>query len=133
MSATASWEGLLRTPHPCDHLVQLYNDEAFLARAVSLFVGMGLADGEGAVIVATPEHVDLFKKTLRGAGLAVDVLIEREQLLFFDARTCLARFMVDGMPDRDKFVNLVRAALTHLGNDPLVRRSARLAIEFVVR
>jgi hypothetical protein len=107
MSATASWEGLLRTPHPCDHLVQLYNDEAFLARAVLLFVGMGLADGEGAVIIATPEHVNLFKKSLRGAGLDVDALIEREQLLFFDAKTCLAEFMVDGMPDRDKFVDLV--------------------------
>ncbi len=114
MSATASWEGLLRTPHPCDHLVQLYNDEAFLARAVSLFVGIGLADGEGAVIIATPEHVTLFRKSLRGAGLDVDALIEREQLLFFDAKTCLAEFMVDAMPDRDKFVNLVTPVFTRI-------------------
>jgi DcmR-like sensory protein len=107
MSATASWEGLLRTPNPCDHLVQLYNDDVFLARAVSMFIGLGLADGEGAVIICTPEHAELFKKSLRTAGLDVNALIERDQLLILDARACLAEFMVDGMPDGDKFVNLV--------------------------
>jgi hypothetical protein len=107
MTATTSWEGLLRTPHPCDHLAQLYNDDVFVARAVSLFIGLGLADGEGAVIIATPPHVELFKKSLRGAGLDVAAPVEREQLLVFDAQTCLSRFMVDGMPDRDKFVNLM--------------------------
>lgn len=105
MSAVPSWEGLLRTPHPCDHLVQLYTDEIFLSRAVSLFIGLGLADGEAAVIIATPEHVELFKKSLRAAGLDVATLVAREQLLLLDARTRLAEFMVDGMPDRDKFVN----------------------------
>jgi hypothetical protein len=65
MTVSSSWEGLLRTPHPCDHLVQLYNHEAFLARAVALFTGVGLADGEGAVVIATAGHVDLFKKSLR--------------------------------------------------------------------
>jgi hypothetical protein len=59
------------------------------------------------VIIATPEHADLFKKSLRATGLDVAALIEREQFVVFDARTCLAELMVDGMPDRDKFVNLV--------------------------
>lgn len=43
MSVAPSWEGLLRTPHPCDHLVQLYTDDAFLTRAVAVFVGLGTA------------------------------------------------------------------------------------------
>ena len=107
MSVMSSWEGLLRTPHPCDHLVQLYTDDAFLTRCVSLFVGIGLADGEGAVIIATPEHVALFDKSLRAAGLDVDALVERQQLILLDAKTCLAQFMVDGMPVKDKFVDLV--------------------------
>jgi MEDS: MEthanogen/methylotroph, DcmR Sensory domain len=109
MTATPSpsWEGLLRTPHPCDHLVQLYNDDAFLARAVSLFTGLGLSDGEGAVIIATPEHAELFKKSLRAAALDVDAMIARHQLQIFNAQSSLDQFMVDGMPDRDKFVGLV--------------------------
>ncbi len=107
MTVASSWEGLLRTPHPCDHLVQLYTDEAFLVRAVSLFTGLGLADGEGAVVIATPEHADLFTKSLRSAGLDVEAMIARDQLLVFDARTSLSQFMVDGMPDREKFRNLV--------------------------
>ena len=107
MSVAPSWEGLLRTPHPCDHLVQLYNDDAFLTRAVSLFIGLGLAEGEGAVVIATPEHVELFTSSFRSARLDVAALVSRQQLIVFDAKTCLAQFMVDGMPDRDKFLNLV--------------------------
>jgi hypothetical protein len=107
MTATPSWEGLLRTPHPCDHLVQLYNDDVFLTRAVSLFLGLGLSDGEGAVIIATPEHAGLFDKSLRSAGLDVAAMIARHQLQVFDASSCLDQFMVDGMPDRDRFVSLV--------------------------
>lgn len=117
MSAPPSWEGLLRTPHPCDHLVQLYTDDAFLSRAVSLFIGLGLADGEAAVIIATPEHVELFKKSLRAAGLDVAALVEREQFVLLDATTCLAEFMVDGMPDRDKFVNLVMPVFARIRAD----------------
>ena len=114
MSAATSWEGLVSTPHPCDHLVQLYNDDAFLTRSVSLFIGLGLAGGEGAVIIATPEHRELFKKSLTGAGIEVGALIEREQCVFVDAETCLAHFMADGMPDRDKFVNLVMPLLARV-------------------
>jgi hypothetical protein len=107
MSVSPSWEGLLRTPHPCDHLVQIYNDDAFLSRAVSLFIGLGLADGDGAVIIATPEHIELFEKSFRAARLDVAALVARQQLIVLDATTCLAHFMVDGRPDRDKFLDLV--------------------------
>jgi hypothetical protein len=114
MSVSTSWEGFLRAPHPCDHVVQLYTDDAFLARAVSLFIGRGLADGEGAVIIATPEHVELFKKALRDARPDVGALVDREQLVFLDAKTCLAQFMVDGMPDGGKLVNLTTPILARV-------------------
>lgn len=110
-TATATWEGLLRTPHPCDHLVQLYTDDAFLARAVAHFVGVGLAQGEAAVIIAIPAHVALFTERLRKAGVDVAAALAREQLLVFDAHACLAAFMVDGTPDRADFFSLVMPVL----------------------
>jgi hypothetical protein len=105
--ATPAWESLLRTPHPCDHLVQLYNDEGFLGRAVTYFITPGLLDGEAAAIIAIPEHVVLFKEQFRRARVDVAQAIERGQLFFLDADTCLSKFMVDGMPDRAKFNDLV--------------------------
>ena len=54
MSSPPPWQPLLRGAQPCDHIVQLYTDEAFLTRAVTQFIGAGLLAGEAAVIIATP-------------------------------------------------------------------------------
>jgi hypothetical protein len=102
------WESLLRTPAPCDHIVQLYSDEAFFARAVALFLQSGFVAGEGAVVIATPAHVASVKAAL---GKAVLARLGRGQLTFVDAQHCLSRFMVDGTPDREKFFTVVNAVL----------------------
>jgi hypothetical protein len=47
MASTPSWQSLLGAPGPCDHVVRLYKDEPFLARAVTHFVASGLGTGEG--------------------------------------------------------------------------------------
>ena len=108
MNATTSWETLLRTPRPGDHLIQLYTDEAFLAQAVAQFVGRGLAEGAAAVVIATPAHVHAFTARLAAGGLDVPEIVRRGQLVVHDAEGCLATFMVDGMPDRAAFFRLVR-------------------------
>src|SRR5213593_889288 len=53
LSPPQSWERLLRTPHPRDHVVQLYTDDHFLGRAVAHFLGGGLRYGDGAVITTS--------------------------------------------------------------------------------
>lgn len=108
---TTAYADQLRQPHACDHLVQLYTDEAFLARVVAEFLGSGLVAGEAAVIIATPGHAALFRRELASTGLDVARAEAGGQLVIRDARTCLDRFMVDGMPDRDRFFALVRSLL----------------------
>lgn len=81
-------------PNPREHFIQLYTDDAFLARAVADFVGAGLAEGQAAVIMATPPHVDGLTEQLATRGLDVSAARARDQLIFVDAECCLARFMV---------------------------------------
>jgi MEDS: MEthanogen/methylotroph, DcmR Sensory domain len=107
MTTTPTWESLFRAPHPCDHFVQLYTDDGFLARGVAQFVGRGLADGEGAIIIATPEHVALFADAFGERGVDVADTVRRGQLVLADAEDCLAKFMVDGMPDRGAFLGIL--------------------------
>ena len=102
-----TWERLLDAPAACDHLVQLYTDDAFLARAVVHFVRAGFALGEAAVIIATPGHIALFGEHLPDLTEALD----RRQLVVLDAGECLKTFMVDGMPDRQAFVSTVSTVL----------------------
>jgi len=111
MNAPSSWKTSLRTPQACDHVVQLYSEPGFLASAVAHFVGSGLAAGEAAIIIATPDHVGLFARALTRQGFEVARLADKRQLLILDAESCLARFMVDGTPDRALFRSLIEDAL----------------------
>ena len=108
------WQSLLRTPQPCDHLIQLYTDEAFFARVVSEFLETGFADGAGAVVMATPAHVEAITARLAGARIDVAAALARRQLVVADAEATLAEFMVDGMPDRAKFVAAITPALDRI-------------------
>lgn len=114
MNTPGSWEQLLGTPMPRDHVVLLYRDEAFLARAMAHFLGTGLARGESAVVVATPAHAALFTGHLAAAGVGVRDLVQRQQLIVLDAEECLAQFMSDGTPDRAAFGVIVKGLLERI-------------------
>jgi len=110
VASAPPWQTLLRSAQPCDHIVQLHTDDGFLTRAVTQFVGAGLLAGETAVIVATPPHIRALDAQL---GLQVDVagVRARDQLLVFDAETCLAGLLVNGQLDREQFRGFVNAML----------------------
>src|SRR5262245_65852906 len=88
MTPPPSWESLLRTPHPRDHVVQLYTDDHVLDRAVAHFLGGGLRDGDAAVIIATPAHVRLFTERFTAVGVGVQEPVDRGQLVSPDAEPC---------------------------------------------
>ena len=110
MESTQPWHELFRTPAPCDHVIQLYTDEAFLTRAISQFIGVGLDQGEGSVVIATPAHLRAVTRAL-GARRNVETVRERAQLVLLDARACLDRFMVEGRPNPEKFFSVVGSVL----------------------
>jgi hypothetical protein len=107
MTGARNWEQLLDAPNPCDHFVQLYTDDAFLARAVTRFVGAGLTQGEAGVIISTEAHRQLFTAALADAPGA----IRRGQLVLIEAERCLEQIMVSGMPDRPRFGAVVMDVL----------------------
>ena len=110
MSSAPAWQPLLRSAQPCDHIVQLYTDDGFLTRAVTQFVGAGLLAGEAAVIVATPPHIRALDAQL-GLQVEVAAVRARDQLVVFDAETCLAGLLVNGRLDRDQFLGFVNPML----------------------
>ena len=102
---------VVRRPSPCDHLIQAYTDDGFLAGVVADYVGTGFELGEAAVIIATRPHVTLFSDRLTARGVDVPGALAARQLLFLDAQQTLGRFMVDGQPDRSRFLAVVATAL----------------------
>ena len=111
MKTLSPWDTVLAAPGPCDHLVQLYTSEDALASTVVRFIRHGLADGEGVVAIATAGHWAKITEGLTTAGINVAAAQGNSQLVVCDAHDTLARFMVDGMPDRAAMRTAVMSAL----------------------
>jgi PAS domain S-box-containing protein len=98
-----------------EHVVEFYDTEAFLVGTVSDFVGPALHIGEAAVVVATSAHRYAFEQALRHAGVDVEHAVGADRYLAFDAAELLGRFMVDGMPDPERFRTIVGEVLERAG------------------
>jgi hypothetical protein len=102
----ADWDRLLADAGPSDHVVQLYQDQDFLNRAVCRFAGAALANGEGVILVPTVKHWNAFRPRLIAEGIDVEAAQKRGQLTIVDADETLPRFMRGAMPDSPVFLGL---------------------------
>jgi hypothetical protein len=100
------WSGLLASAGPRDHIVQLYQDQEFLNRAVCRFAAGAIANGEGVILVPTPAHWEAFRPRLEAEGVDVKDAQGRGQLTVVDADELLPQFMRDAMPDAPVFLGL---------------------------
>src|SRR5258706_14294154 len=90
-------------PSRPDHHVHFYEDDASLLTLVSRFLVEGLAGGQPIIVIATPEHQDAFIRDVTSRGFDVDAARDAGQLLLMDAEETLSQFMIDGMPDENRF------------------------------
>jgi MEDS: MEthanogen/methylotroph, DcmR Sensory domain len=92
------------------HAVKFYENRESLCRIVAEFLGEGLILKQPALVIATPEHRDGILRELRYRHFDIEQVHETGDLLLLDASQELGQFMVDGMPDADRFnENAVRA------------------------
>jgi len=106
LNAQEPWDGLLVDAGPRDHIVQLYQDQQFLNRAVCRFAAGAIANGEGVILVPTAAHWEAFRPRLEAEGVDVKAAQGRGQLTVVDADELLPRFMKDAMPDAPVFLGL---------------------------
>jgi hypothetical protein len=96
---------------PCEHFVQIYEDDAILLDALDGFVGGGLRSGESSIVIATPAHREALEQRLRAQGLDVGELKSRDQYIALDAAEVLSQFMKDGWPDDARFHDVISGLL----------------------
>jgi KaiC/GvpD/RAD55 family RecA-like ATPase len=110
MNAKAA--AILTDPHPYGHIVYPYTDEALVGKAVALFAGAGLRNGEGVILVMTAAHRDSITLRLVTEGCNVDDLQCSGRLVCILAEDLLSRFMRDGVPDEELFSVAVEKLIT---------------------
>jgi hypothetical protein len=111
------WCHLLSSAAPRDHIVQLYQDQQFLNRAVCRFAAASIANGEGVILVPTVAHWDAFRPRMEAEGVDVQAAEERGQLTIVDADNLLPTFMRDGMPDSPVFMGLAANVVSQARGD----------------
>jgi hypothetical protein len=110
-ATSASWQNVLVAPARGQHIVQLYTEPEFLARAVGNFVGDGLRAGDASLILAIPSHWQEIARRLARDGFDLDELQGRGQLRVLEAASCLAEVLIAGMPDRERFHAVIGGAI----------------------
>jgi hypothetical protein len=124
LDASEPWDGLLAAAGPRDHIVQLYQDQQFLNRAVCRFAAGAIANGEGVILVPTAAHWEAFRPRLEAEGVDVEAAQGDGQLTVVDADETLPRFMKDAMPDAPVFLGLAAEVISKArgeGRYPKVR------------
>jgi diguanylate cyclase (GGDEF)-like protein len=81
-----------------DHLVQFYEDEAFLAEVVADYLLAGAEVGERLMVLLTPPHLEEVFQHLEAGGLDTQAAMASGQLVTHDAESVLAAIMRDGQP-----------------------------------
>src|SRR5581483_6522322 len=86
-----------------NHFVQFYENDAFLAKLLGVFIGSALGGGEKAVIIATKTHRDAFERRLRRHGVNLSTVKSQGRYLALDAGEMLEKIMRNGLPDAELF------------------------------
>ena len=96
---------------PCEHMVQIYEDESVFVEALSMFIAAGLQRGEAAVVIATAAHRSSLDARLVELGQDLESARGEGRYLTLDAAAVLSLFMVDGWPDDERFAATIHDVL----------------------
>lgn len=92
---------------PCDHVVQIYENDKVFLDSLEGFVGSGIMEGESVIIIATAEHLLALEERLRKQGFDLKDLIAAERYFGLEAKETLEKFMVNGWPDEKLFFQCI--------------------------
>lgn len=99
---------------PCDHVVQIYENDKVFLDSLEGFVGSGLIAGDAVIIIATAEHRMALERRLTKQGFDVESLSNSLQYVALDANETLSKFMVNNWPDEKLFFKTITTLLDQL-------------------
>jgi hypothetical protein len=97
---------------PCDHVIQIYENNRIFLDALSGFVGGGINSGECCIVIATDNHLRALEARLASYGIQIHDLISENRYLPVNAHEALSKFMVNGWPDEELFNKTVSELLS---------------------
>jgi hypothetical protein len=96
---------------PCDHVVQIYEDDEVFLDMLSGFVSGGINEDDCVIIIATKAHLSALEQRLESFGMDPATLIIAEKYIPLDAEESLSKFMINGWPDEILFTEFITKLL----------------------
>src|SRR5262245_17623275 len=100
------------------HLLQFYEEDAFLVEAASRFIASALEAGDVSIVIATPTHRDRLVEALAVRGFDSIALSKQGRYIALDAAETLSQIVVDGSPDEARFAAVVGQVLARATSHP---------------
>jgi DNA-binding NarL/FixJ family response regulator len=89
------------------HEAGFYSVDASLLDDLTQFIGAALRAGNAAIVVATKSHRDSLLPRLQSHGLDIGAATEQGRYIALDAADALLTFMLRGMPDPVRFLEVL--------------------------
>lgn len=102
------------SPVNSSHAAHFYSSDALLVTEVAQRLGVTLAAGGSALIIATPAHRESIEHQLCMQGFDLVSIARHGRWLALDAAPTLAEFMVDSWPDGRRFTSLMGQLMDRL-------------------
>ena len=93
------------------HTVQFYESDAFFVRVACDYIIAGLQADDTAIVVLTADHRGMVAHELSARGINLESVRSRGALIELDPHESLRAFMVDGMPNDERFFAAVAPVL----------------------
>ena len=102
---------------PIRHEVEFYPDDLALVKGFARLTEAILGVGNVAVVIANETHRGDILQRLRARGVKVDMAIEQQNYISFDATELLGTVMVHGMPDEIRLRKVIDTLLARVTKD----------------
>src|SRR5216684_4400676 len=89
------------------HSVQFYFEDRLLIEGLAGLVATALVSGEAAIVIATKAHRETLARELKDRDLNITRAIAGGRFVCLDASQTLARIMLNGMPEAERFSRLI--------------------------
>src|SRR5215813_5273742 len=97
---------------PCDHTVQVYENDKIFLNTLESFAGAGLIAGDSIIIIATGEHLKALEDRLANQGFNMRFLSSSDRYIGLNAKETLEKFMVNGWPDEKLFMDCITKVIS---------------------
>lgn len=98
---------------PCEHLVQIYDNDKIFLDTLEGFTGSGFLADETVVVIATAAHLEALNDRLFLQGFNLNKLISSNQYIPIDAHNLLSSFLVNDRIDEKIFNGFISGLIDH--------------------